>query len=122
VPQRCLLAQWEVSRKKWIVSPAPLVARRRRSLASNSTKRARILSPDTPCPPITPPPPIIACGQRRTGRGEVGGAEALEGGFGDAMLRGDLADGSGEEGEADGFAVRVGADGAGGLAAWGGVR
>jgi len=36
--------------------------------------------------------------------------------------RGDIAEGSGEEGEADGFAVRVGADGAGGLVAWGGVR
>jgi len=33
-----------------------------------------------------------------------------------------IAEGSGEEGEADGFAVRVGADGAGGLVARGGVR
>ena len=54
--------------------------------------------------------------------GEVGGPVALEGGFGDTVLRGDIAEGSGEEGEVDGFAVRVGADGAGGLVAWGGLR
>ncbi|MBM3734462.1 MAG: hypothetical protein FJW39_01640 [Acidobacteria bacterium] len=53
---------------------------------------------------------------------ELGGPVALEGGFGDAIVRGDIAEGSGEEGEADGFAVRVGAGGVGGPVAWGGVR